>query len=84
VKGQINIEKLTAFIMRDQDGTEGIIGSLTPIGMMPLIGADLDRIAQIEPIAQRVADTTGLSITVAEFSVRENVREITPNRTKQA
>jgi hypothetical protein len=84
MKGQINIEKITAYIMRDQDGTEGIIGSLTPTGWMPLIGADIDRITQLEPIAQRMADATGLSITVAQFSVRENVREIAPNRTKQA
>lgn len=82
MRGQIDIEKITAYILRDQDGTEGIVGTVTPMGLMPMIGADIARITQLETIAQMVADTTGLTITVAEFTVRENVRQIEPNRTK--
>lgn len=82
MRGQIDIEKITAYILRDQDGTEGIVGTVTPMGLMPMIGADIARVTQLETIAQMVADTTGLTITVAEFTVRENVRQIEPNRTK--
>lgn len=80
MKGQLNIDTLYAFIMRDDDGTEGLMGTMTPTGWMPLIGADLQRAASLEHIAQETADASGKCVTLAHFSVRENVKEITPNR----
>lgn len=80
MKGQLNIEALYAFIIRDDDGTEGLIGTMTPTGWIPLVGADLQRAASLERIAQRTADASGKCVTLAHFSVREDVKEIAPNR----
>jgi hypothetical protein len=80
MRGDLNIETLYAFIVRDDDGTEGLIGTMTPTGWMPLVGADLQRAASLEPIAQETADASGKCVTLAHFSVRENVKEIAPNR----
>lgn len=80
MKGQLNIDALYAFIVRDDDGTEGLMGTMTPTGWMPMVGADLQRAASLEPIAQNLANASGKCVTLAHFSVRENVKEITPNR----
>jgi hypothetical protein len=81
MKGQLNIDTLYAFIMRDEDGTEGIVGKLMHNGTwMPLVGADLDRVSSLEPIAQETADATGKCVTLAHFSKRDEIKLITPNR----
>jgi dihydroorotase-like cyclic amidohydrolase len=80
MKGQLNIDTIYAFIQRDVDGTEGLIGALTPIGWMPLVGADLQRAASYEKTAQDVADATGRPVSLVHFSKREEIKLITPNR----
>lgn len=78
---ELNIETLYAFIVRDDDGTEGIVGSLMPDGRwMPLVGADTKRIESLEPFAQEAADATGKTIQIVHFTKREHVRNIEPNR----
>jgi|SRR4051812_43200398 hypothetical protein len=80
MKGQLNIETLYAFIIRDEDGTEGIIGRLMRGTWLPLVGADLDRVSSLESFAQETADATGKCVTLAHFSKREEIKLITPNR----
>lgn len=80
MRGQLRIETITAFVMIDDDGTEGVVGTMTPLGMMPLIAADEDRISSLEPKAQMIATESGKTITLAQFSVRTDLRHIEPNR----
>jgi hypothetical protein len=80
MKGQLNIDQLFAFISRDKDGTEGVIGMMMPNGLMPLIGADVARVDSYMKYAQNMADQMGVPIQVCLFSNRELVREIVPNR----
>jgi hypothetical protein len=74
----VKIEKLYCFI--SNDGTdEGIVGFMTPEGMMmPMVGADMERVYSLMPIAQKIANATSKNITLCEFDNRSEVKVIEP------
>lgn len=71
------ITELFAFIATEEQG-EGLAAVQLRSMMMPLIGADPDRVASLRQMAQKVVDETGLPLTLARFSVREDLETITP------
>lgn len=75
------IQGLSCFIASNREG-EGISGFLddskSPNSWVPLIGADEARVESYLPIAQVIADASGLPITLARFSKRRDVRVLTP------
>lgn len=76
--GQFRILSMWAFVAVDEDGTEGVVGATTPLGFMPLVGADLARIESLKPYAQQVATVSGRPVTLAHFSVRTDQETLTP------
>lgn len=77
-EGQLKILSVFAFIATDSDGSEGVVSVQLGNVHMPLMGADLAMVANLRPIARRIAQTTGVPITLAHFSVRtdqETIRE---------
>lgn len=73
------IKELFAFIIADKDDKdEGVPGISTPDGMMPLMGADIERAKSLKGIAQTLANESGKSITLAKFSVREDIEVLQP------
>lgn len=80
MKGQFHIDQLFAFIVRDQDGTEGVCGWLNPATgqWVPLIGADLARVEALRPIAAGLAKSANTPITLAFFSTRHDIEVLKP------
>ncbi len=77
MKGQLRIDQMYAFIVLDDDGTEGIPAIRGPNGMvLPLVGADMARIDSLREIVRRDPMLKGKRITLAKFSVRENMEVI--------
>lgn len=76
-KGQ-KIEKLFAWIATEADGGEGVCAGATPdgLGMMPLIGADRERIESYRPLAKDIRRLSGLPIRMVEFSTRVDEDEL--------
>jgi ABC-type branched-subunit amino acid transport system ATPase component len=70
------ITEMFAFIATEKDGTEGVMGMMSENGWVPLVGADMDRVESIKPIVQGIAQSSGVNITLAKFSVRENLEVI--------
>lgn len=82
MNGQERIEKMFAFVIVDDDGTEGIPAIEGPNGMaMPLVGADMARVESLRPHALGVANSLNKEITVVEFSTRVEIETIKPNAT---
>ncbi len=76
MKGQLRIDSMFAFICLDDDGTEGIPAFMTPGGIaMPMVGADLQRVDSLRPIARQMVEA-GKKITLVKFSHRETLEEI--------
>lgn len=78
--GQVRILSLWAFIMVDPaDGSEGVPAFPGPGGVLiPLMGADLARVASMRPIAEQAARRMGVPVTLAHFSVRTDQEVIEP------
>lgn len=77
--GQERILSLWAFIAKEADGTEGVIGVYDRRGAwVPLVGADLARVNSLRPVARDSAKRTGRTVTLAHFSVRTDQETIEP------
>ena len=77
MNGKDRINEMYAFVVVDDDGTEGIPALRSVNGVaMPLVGADLDRIADLRPFAQDLAQRLGKPIDLIRFTVREHLETI--------
>ena len=80
--GQRRIDEMYAYIQLDPlDNTEGVIAFLAESGWMPMVGADMQRVEFLRPIAQEVADTTGRPVQLIKFSTREELEMLRPEGT---
>ena len=64
----LRITEIFAFVAKDKDGHEGIMGFKGPDGWMPLIGADLERVDQLVPIADKITTSTGQKYEIRYFT----------------
>lgn len=68
--GQLRIESVFAFVVVDDDGTEGVPAIMVDGVTYPLMGADLAMVEQLRPQARRVARQTGKAVALVHFSRR--------------
>lgn len=69
----LKIEKIYAFISVDlKDKNEGVVGIPNPDGkgIVPMIGADKNRVDFLRPTAKLLAERTGMKIQLCEFSTK--------------
>lgn len=79
MEGQVRIETCFAFVVVDDDGTEGVPAFMTPDGMfLPLMGADEARVESLMPVVQAMATDSGKEITLVRFKEREELGVIHP------
>jgi hypothetical protein len=77
VRGQLRIEQMYAFVVVDDDGTEGIPAFRGPGGLaMPMVGADLERVESLRPMAKAMAKELGKPLELLVFTGRESVEVI--------
>lgn len=77
MRGQLRIDAMFACIVLDDDGTEGIPAVLAPDGMIiPLVGADMTRLAQIRAMVLSDPVLLGKRIEIVKFSQRERLEMI--------
>lgn len=70
------INEMFAFVASDSLG-EGLIAELIGNQWMPLVGADMDRVKSLRPIAERAARQTGKKIKLVKFTTRVHLEDIT-------
>lgn len=65
----LRITELYAFVAKDENGHEGIMAFQTPEGVyMPLIGADIERVHYLKPLADKVAAQSGKQYEIRYFT----------------
>jgi len=68
-KNLLKITELFAFITKDDEGNEGIMGVLmSDDKWLPLIGADIDRVKSLIPLADNIKKTTGRDYEIRYFT----------------
>lgn len=79
------INEMYAFVVEDTGpDDEGITGCYMRPGAqgsgqwMPFVGADMQRVEQLKPMAAQVARAVGKPVKVLRFSVREEIEVIQP------
>jgi hypothetical protein len=73
------IEQMFAFICEEQGSDdEGVVGASFGSQVLPLVGADMERVESLKPLAQSVADKLRKKIKIVVFSKREEVGLIEP------
>lgn len=76
-KDRKTIDEIRVAIAVDRKtGDEGVVAHQLGDQWFPLIAADDKRFAQIEAMAQMVAEVTGQTITMARFTTREDLQTI--------
>lgn len=75
-----SIDRMYAYIATDPEGSgEGIAAHFMPgQGWMPLVGADMERMNSLRPIAQKLADAGGRRIVLAHFEDRRDIEVLEP------
>ena len=76
------ITEMFAFVAEDKElpGDEGVIGFRNHYGeWMPLVGADMDRVSSLKPLADQVSQATGIKYKILKFAL---VGEIKPEEIK--
>lgn len=72
------VDEMFAWVVED-DGTEGVPAFPGPNGMVfPMMGADMERMASLRPIAEEIAEKLDKPITLLKFTTREEVEVINP------
>jgi len=73
------IETMYAFITEDKNpDDEGIIAMHRGTGWIPLVGADMERVESLKPIAQGIARQIGKNIKIVRFETRKEIGVIRP------
>lgn len=75
-KKGFKIEKMYAFITKDENGEEGIMAELIGDKWMPFVGGDWMRVKDLKKIAQVVTKESGKEIKIVEFSQRKVIEVI--------
>jgi hypothetical protein len=74
-----SIDSLWIFTMKDAEGIPGLLIHMSADGvMMPMLGSDLERIQALRPIAQKIATSHNVSITLSRFTNRTDLAVIEP------
>ena len=68
------IESIYAFVAEDSGpDDEGIVGTYSAQGWLPLVGADMARVESLKPIARTIAEQSGKTVKLLHFEKRREV-----------
>lgn len=69
------VNELYAFVCVDEDGDEGVLAATMGETLLPLVGADLERVTSLVPIADNISDAAGLPYKLLRFELAGEVNE---------
>ena len=84
MKSAKTIDAMYAWIATEPDGGEGVVAASIGEWMMPLVGADIDRVKSLRNLAQRVRRQSGYEVRLVRFFGREDLEERVTRRERMA
>jgi hypothetical protein len=70
------VHEIWAYVAEDAAGEEGIIAYPTAMGVMPLLGADRQRVASLRRFAEAAARERGTRVELRRFHLVESQIDI--------
>lgn len=70
------VHEIWAYVAEDAQGEEGIVAYPTPSGIMPLLGADRERVASLRRFAEAAAIARGKVVELRRFHLVESEIEV--------
>ncbi len=79
MKRKLRIDEMFAYVAVDDEG-EGITAYLSPENgqWMPMVGADMDRMKSLAPVAQQLADKGDRPIKLIRYETRTELETLEP------
>jgi len=71
------ITEMFAFVAEEKPDDEGIMGFMMNSAWTPLIGADMDRIHSLKPIADEISKATGIPYKLLHFKLEGEITDLT-------
>lgn len=71
-KSREKIDEIYAFIV-EENGVEAIMGFKSQDGWIPMVGADMERVQSLIPIADHVEKISGKKYEIVKFTHREKL-----------
>lgn len=74
------INEMFAFVAINDEGDEGLMSMQTERGQLPLVGADMERIDLLRPLAQKFAKDCETEVRLMKFSQMEVLETYAPEK----
>jgi len=71
----LKIDTITAFVITDDEGNEGVMGFKGSEGWVPMIGANEARITSLLPVAKLISGITERPFRIIQFSTMTDITE---------
>lgn len=81
-KNRLKVDELWAWVSVDpEDQNEGIIAFESPMGPMPMVGADRERMMSMKKFAEQTAQKSGIEVKLLRFTKRNEIEILKPKTT---
>ncbi len=75
-KNEQPMDELYVVLSRENDGSEGIVSMITPMGGMPLVFGHIRLLDKIRPTLNQMSKDTGKDMIIAKYRKMEVIEKI--------
>lgn len=78
-KNHLKVDELWAWVSVDPtDQNEGVIAFNSPVGPMPMVGADRERMMSMRKFAEQTVQKSGIEVKLLRFTKRSEIEVLKP------
>lgn len=75
-KNQIEMKVIFVVLSRDEDGTEGIVSAITPMGAMPMVFGHESMLNNVRDSLKQMSKDTGRKLHIVKYAKTDEVETI--------
>lgn len=70
------VTEIFAFVAEEKPGDEGVMGIMTQGAWTPMLGADMNRIHSLKPIADEISQISGKPYKLLHFKLAGEIKDL--------
>jgi hypothetical protein len=75
-KNEQEMKVIFVVLSRDEDGTEGIVSAMTPMGSMPMVFGHEKMLIQVRDALKQMSKDTGRKLHIVKYMKTEEIETI--------